>query len=116
MSWRSSRKGSAAFGSEYVSALREGLDGGWIDVLETRGKRSGAYSWGSYGTHPYVLMNYHGTLDHLVTFAHEMGHAMHHYFTSRTQPYVYSHYPIFLAEVASTTSVVVEVTTVRDSD
>jgi oligoendopeptidase F len=97
-------EGSAAFGHEYVSALREGLESGWIDVFETRGKRSGAYSWGSYGTHPYVLMNYHGTLDHLFTFTHEMGHAMHHYYTARAQPYVYSHYPIFLAEVASTTS------------
>jgi len=97
-------EGSTAFGDDYVSALREGFDGGWIDAYETRGKRSGAYSWGSYGTHPYVLMNYNGTLDHVFTLAHEMGHAMHHWYTTRSQPYVYSHYPIFLAEVASTTS------------
>jgi oligoendopeptidase F len=97
-------EGSAPFGEEYVSVLREGLAGGWIDVLETRGKRSGAYSWGAHGTHPYVLLNYQGTIDHLFTLAHEMGHAMHHYFTNKTQPYIYSHYPIFLAEVASTTN------------
>jgi oligoendopeptidase F len=97
-------EGNAAFGPEYVEALTRGLDSGWVDVFESRGKRSGAYSWGSYGTHPFVLMNYNGTLDHVFTLAHEMGHAMHHYYTSRDQPYVYSHYPIFLAEVASTTS------------
>lgn len=97
-------EGLAPLGPEYVDLLKRGLDGGWIDVLETRGKRSGAYSWGAYGTHPYVLMNYQGTLDHLFTLAHEMGHALHHHFTNEAQPYVYSHYPIFLAEVASTTN------------
>jgi oligoendopeptidase F len=97
-------EGLAPLGEEYLEALRRGLAGGWIDVMETRGKRSGAYSWGAYGTHPYVLLNYQGTIDHLFTLAHEMGHAMHHFFTNETQPYVYSHYPIFLAEVASTTN------------
>lgn len=97
-------EGLAPMGEEYLDALRRGLSGGWIDVMETRGKRSGAYSWGAFGTHPYVLLNYQGTIDHLFTLAHEMGHAMHHYFTNETQPYVYSHYPIFLAEVASTTN------------
>jgi oligoendopeptidase F len=107
-SWDEARalllEGSAPFGDAYVATLRDGFDGGWIDVFETRGKRSGAYSWGSYGTHPFVLLNFQGTLDHLFTLAHEMGHAMHHHCTARSQPYVYSHYPIFLAEVASTTS------------
>ncbi len=96
--------GLAPLGDEYVRELGRGLDGGWIDVRETRGKRSGAYSWGAYGTHPYVLMNYHGTVDHLFTLAHEMGHAMHHHFTVAHQPYIYSQAPIFLAEVASTTN------------
>ncbi len=108
VSWDEAREllltGLAPLGDDYVGALREGLDGGWIDVRETRGKRSGAYSWGAFGTHPYVLMNYQGTVDHLFTLAHEMGHAMHHYFTNANQPYVYSHTPIFLAEVASTTN------------
>jgi len=98
-------EGLAPLGAEYVAAMREGIDGGgWVDVYESRGKRSGAYSWGAYGSHPYVLMNYQGTLDHLFTLAHEMGHAMHSFYTQSAQPYHYSHYPIFLAEVASTTN------------
>ncbi|MEZ5064718.1 MAG: oligoendopeptidase F [bacterium] len=97
-------EGLTPLGGEYVEALRGGLEGRWIDVHETRGKRSGAYSWGAYSTHPYVLMNYQGTLDHLFTLAHEMGHAMHSYYSNLRQPYWYSHYPIFLAEVASTTN------------
>jgi len=97
--------GLAPLGGDYLSAMKQGLDGGgWVDVYESRGKRSGAYSWSTYGTHPYVLMNYQGTLDHLFTLAHEMGHAMHSWYTHREQPYHYSHYPIFLAEVASTTN------------
>ena len=97
--------GLAPLGDDYLSAMKQGLDGGgWVDVYESRGKRSGAYSWSTYGTHPYVLMNYQGTLDHLFTLAHEMGHAMHSWYTHREQPYHYSHYPIFLAEVASTTN------------
>lgn len=96
--------GLAPLGGEYVDALTKGLAGGWVDVYECRGKRSGAYSWGAYGAHPYVLMNYQGTLDHVFTLAHEMGHALHSHYTNATQPYRYSHYPIFLAEVASTTN------------
>lgn len=97
--------GLTPLGRDYLTALKEGLEGGgWVDVYESRGKRSGAYSWSTYGTHPYVLMNYQGTLDHLFTLAHEMGHAMHSWYTHRSQPYHYSHYPIFLAEVASTTN------------
>jgi oligoendopeptidase F len=108
VSWDEARRflieGLAPLGEEYIRDMTAGLDGGWIDVRETRGKRSGAYSWGAHGTHPYVLMNYQGTVDHLFTLAHEMGHAMHHFYTSKHQPYVYSHTPIFLAEVASTTN------------
>ena len=97
-------EGLRPLGGEYVRDLNRGLHEGWVDVFETRGKRSGAYSWGAYGTHPYVLMNYQGTLDHLFTLAHEMGHALHSLYTCAHQPYVYSRYPIFLAEVASTTN------------
>ena len=74
----------------------------WIDVYENEGKTSGAYSWGAYLTHPYVLLNYQGTINDVFTLAHEMGHAMHSYYTNHTQPYIYSDYKIFVAEVAST--------------
>jgi oligoendopeptidase F len=72
-----------------------------VDVYENRGKTSGAYSWGVWGTHPYVLLNWNDTLDNAFTLAHEFGHAMHSYYSDR-QPYVVSQYPILLAEVAST--------------
>ncbi len=98
------RQGLRPLGDDYLKVLEGGLTGGWIDAFETRGKRSGAYSWGTHGHHPYVLMNWQGTLDHLFTLAHEMGHALHSWYTNETQPYHYSHYPIFLAEVASTTN------------
>jgi oligoendopeptidase F len=94
--------GIAPLGSEYLQAAKHGMDTGWIDLYENEGKRSGAYSWGSYGCHPFVLMNYENKLDDMFTLAHEMGHAMHSYFTFETQPNVYGGYPIFLAEVAST--------------
>ncbi|HEX6817693.1 MAG TPA: oligoendopeptidase F [Ktedonobacterales bacterium] len=89
-------------GEEYVAALRKGFGSRWIDVPENQGKRSGAYSWGSYGTNPFVLLNYQGTMDSMFTLAHEMGHAMHSYFTWKTQPYPYGGYTLFVAEVAST--------------
>ena len=92
----------APLGEEYVSALAGGLNSRWIDVYENEGKTSGAYSGGSYTTNPFVLLNYHGTLNDVFTLAHELGHSMHSYFTRRTQPYVYGDYTIFLAEVAST--------------
>lgn len=91
-------------GPEYVAWLRKGFSSRWIDVRENRGKRGGAYSWGSYGVHPYVLLNYNGTFRDVSTMAHEMGHALHKAYTDRKQPYVYSGHSIFTAEVASTTN------------
>lgn len=95
-------EGLAPLGDEYVRVLKEGFRSRWVDVYENRGKRSGAYSTGVYGVHPYVLLNYQETLDNLFTLVHEMGHALHTYFSDRAQPYVYSQYTIFVAEVAST--------------
>lgn len=89
-------------GDRYRSLLAEGLSSRWVDVFETQGKTSGAYSTGVYGVHPYVLMNYNGTIDNMFTLAHEMGHALHSYLTNETQPYPKTHYSIFVAEVAST--------------
>lgn len=96
------REGLAPLGEEYIRLLDAGFDGGWIDVYENQGKRSGAYSWGAYGTHPYVLLNYNSSLDHVFTLAHEMGHALHSYHSDQAQPYIYAGYKIFVAEVAST--------------
>lgn len=96
------RDGLSVLGEDYISILNEGYDNGWIDVYENQGKRSGAYSWGAYGTHPYVLLNYNENLNSVFTLAHEMGHAIHSYHSDRTQPYVYAGYRIFVAEVAST--------------
>lgn len=96
------KRGLAPMGEEYVGHLQEGFTKRWIDVYENRGKRSGAYSWGAYGTHPYVLLNYQGKLDDVFTLAHEMGHALHSWYSNANQPYVYSGYLIFVAEVAST--------------
>ncbi len=95
-------KALAPLGEDYVAKVKEGFENRWIDVYENQGKRSGAYSAGAYGTHPYVLLNYNGTLDNMFTLAHEMGHAMHSYYSNSTQPYIYSQYKIFVAEVAST--------------
>lgn len=92
----------APLGDAYVDAVRRGITHRWIDVHESAGKRSGAYSSGAYGTDPYILLNWSGQLRDTFTLAHEMGHSMHSWSTCRTQPYVYSHYPIFTAEVAST--------------
>ena len=89
-------------GEDYIAILKEGFNNRWIDVYENEGKRSGAYSAGSYSTHPYVLLNYNESLDNMFTLAHEMGHAIHSYLSNSTQPYIYSHYKIFVAEVAST--------------
>lgn len=89
-------------GSDYQARVREGLDGGWVDVYESDGKRSGAYSAPVYGVHPYMLMNYNDTLGDLFTLAHEMGHSMHTVLSHESQPFVYAHYTIFVAEVGST--------------
>ncbi len=89
-------------GKEYVEELKNGLEGGWIDIYENEGKRSGAYAWGAYGCHPYVSLNYDGTINSMFTLVHEMGHAMHSHYTWSNQPYVYGDYTIFVAEVAST--------------
>lgn len=94
-------EGLAVLGDEYIGVLKEGFEKRWIDVYENEGKRSGAYSAGGR-PHPYVLLNYKDTLDSQFTLAHEMGHALHSYFSVKTQPNIYSHYVIFVAEVAST--------------
>ena len=91
-------------GPNYIKDMTNGFKSGWVDVYETQGKTSGAYSWGSYSTHPYVLLNYSNTLEAVSTTAHEMGHAMHSYYSHKNQPYIYSDYATFVAEVASTTN------------
>ena len=95
-------EGLVPLGERYIDLLKEGFDNRWIDIYENEGKRSGAYSWGAYGTHPYVLLNYQPNLDNVFTLAHEMGHALHTYHSNETQPYPYAGYKIFVAEVAST--------------
>lgn len=95
-------EGLKPLGEEYQKILQEGFNNRWIDVYENENKRSGAYSWGAYGTHPYVLLNYNGSLDNVFTLAHEMGHAIHRYYSDKVQPYIYAAYKIFVAEVAST--------------
>lgn len=92
----------APLGDEYMKDLKRGLASGWIDVYENRGKTGGAYSWGAYLTHPYVLLNYQANIKDVFTLAHEMGHAMHTFYSGKSQPYIYSEYKIFVAEVAST--------------
>jgi len=89
-------------GEDYGKDLEKGLNSGWIDVYENEGKRSGAYSWGCYDSHPYVLLNHTDTLNNMFTLAHEMGHALHSYYSDSNQPYIYAQYKIFVAEVAST--------------
>ncbi len=95
-------KGLSPLGEQYNALLRRGRDERWIDVCETEGKRGGAYSIGVYGNHPYVLLNYQPTTNNVFTIAHEMGHALHSYFSNGTQPYAKADYKIFVAEVAST--------------
>lgn len=96
------KEGLAPMGREYLEILQKGFDNRWIDIYENEGKRSGAYCGGAYGVHPYVLLNYQGTLDHVFTLAHEMGHAMHSYYSDTNQSFINAGYKIFVAEVAST--------------
>ena len=95
-------EGLAPLGKEYQALLRKGFDEGWVDVCETAGKRSGAYSTGIYGIHPFALLNYQQTTHDVFTIAHEMGHSLHTYFSNTNQPYAKADYRIFVAEVAST--------------
>ena len=94
----------SVMGEEYVSILKKAFDERWIDYAENVGKRSGAYSGGTYGTNPFILISWRGTIDNLFTLAHELGHSLHSYYTRNNQPYLYGHYTIFLAEVASITN------------
>ncbi len=91
-------------GEDYVKLIKKAFDERWIDYAENEGKRSGAYSSGTYGTNPFILISWRGTLDNLFTLIHELGHSIHSYYTRNYQPYIYGHYTIFLAEVASITN------------
>jgi oligoendopeptidase F len=95
-------KGIVPLGEKYLADVKKGMESSWLDVYESEGKRSGAYSWGVAGVHPFVLLNYENKIRDLFTLAHEMGHAMHSFYSDATQPPVYKSYTIFLAEVAST--------------
>mgnify|MGYP001044422368 FL=1 len=95
-------KALAPMGEEYVGLVKKGLESRWVDVYETPGKRSGAYSAGGKGMNPVMLLNFQGGLDDVYTLIHEMGHSLHTYFSSRNQEITYSDYSIFVAEVAST--------------
>ena len=97
-------KALAPLGEDYIRDFKRGLSEHWLDVYENKGKRKGAYSWGSYGTHPYVLLNYDGTLHDVFTLVHEMGHSLHSFYSHANQPQVYAEYTILLAEIASTTN------------
>ncbi|MDD6142706.1 MAG: oligoendopeptidase F [bacterium] len=107
-------EGVAPLGEDYVDVVRKAKDSRWIDVYETPNKTTGAYSsGGGYGVHPYVLLNFRPELDGLLTLAHEMGHAMHSYYSNTTQPYAKSDYTIFVAEVASTCNEVLTINALR---
>ncbi len=95
-------KALAPLGEEYIGLLKRAFEERWIDWAVNEGKRSGAYSGGTYGTNPFILMSWQGTFDNLFTLAHELGHSIHSYYTRDAQPFQYGQYPIFLAEIAST--------------
>ncbi|PWU67713.1 oligoendopeptidase F [Gracilibacillus dipsosauri] len=95
-------KALSPLGKDYLNVMKRAFEERWIDVEENKGKRSGAYSSGSYSTNPYILMNWQDNLNNLFTLAHELGHSMHSYYTHESQPYRYGNYSIFVAEVAST--------------
>ena len=94
----------SVLGPDYLSRVKDAFANRWIDVYENQGKRSGAYSGGSYDTNAFMLLNWQDTLDNLYTLVHETGHSMHSSYSRETQPYVYGDYSIFLAEIASTTN------------
>lgn len=96
--------GLKPLGTAYTSEIQKAFDSNWIDVRVTPNKYSGAYNWGTYDTHPYLLMNYTDTADSMLTLSHELGHAMHSFYTNENQKYINSNTPIFTAEVASTTN------------
>jgi len=95
-------KGLAPLGEEYVSILKSGFENKWVDVYENAGKTSGAYSWGTYDSYPFILMSYKDNVNSMFTLAHEMGHSIHSHYTAKNQPFIYNNYKIFVAEVAST--------------
>ena len=99
-----SLKALAPLGEDYLALLKEGYENRWIDVVENEGKRGGAYSSGVYAVHPYVLLNFNGTLDDIFTLVHEMGHSLHTWYSCKNQSFLNSNYTIFVAEVASTTN------------
>ncbi len=94
----------APLGKKYQDTVASAFENRWIDVYETEGKRSGAYSWGTYDSRPYILLNHKENMDSMFTLTHELGHSMHSYLTQEKQPFVYGNYSIFVAEVASTTN------------
>lgn len=95
-------KGLSPLGEEYVDILKSGFEDRWVDVYENTGKTSGAYSWGTYDSYPFILMSYKDNVNSTFTLAHEMGHSIHSYYTCKNQPFIYSDYKTFVAEVAST--------------
>ncbi|GAA0445483.1 oligoendopeptidase F [Virgibacillus sp. AGTR] len=95
-------EGLSPLGDDYLSIIKEGYENRWIDVEENKGKRSGAYSSGAYGTNPYILLNWQNNVNDMFTLAHELGHSVHSYYTRKNQPFRYGNYSIFVAEVAST--------------
>lgn len=97
-------KALSVMGDDYVSHVQEAFDNRWVDVVETKGKRSGAFSSGAYDTNPYILLNWQDNLEELFTLVHETGHSIHSYYTRHNQPYQYGDYAIFVAEIASTTN------------
>ncbi|WP_311082437.1 oligoendopeptidase F [Paenibacillus polymyxa] len=101
---KQTKEGLKPLGADYLASLQKGYDERWIDVYENENKRTGAYSWGAYGTHPYVLLNHKDNLNSMFTLAHEMGHALHSYYSDNALKYRDAQYTIFLAEVASTTN------------
>ncbi len=108
LEWEQAKKlvaeGLAPLGDEYIKLYWLGFDKGWVDAFESRGKRGGAFSWGTYNSKPYLSLNYQGSLTDVSTLAHEYGHSLHSYMTRGTQPYVYGSYRTFIAEIASMTN------------